>query len=140
MHGLSHDGTQAPGITVPRALMLALGGLLLAAAVALDAWAAHAVAEAASTRLHTAARYLAIHGLGLLALWRTAGRWLVAASMLAVSGCLVFTGSLLASVGLGWSTAAAPWGGSLMILGWLGVAATGLRAAVLAAGHKRAAA
>lgn len=132
MHGPSHEGVHAPGITVPGALMLALAGVLLATAVVVDALAAHAAADGAGTRLHTAARYLAIHGLALLALWRSASRWLAAALMLAVCGCLLFAGSLAAAVGLGWTTAAAPWGGSLMILGWLGVAANGLHAVVVA--------
>lgn len=132
MHGQGLEGGTAPGITVTGALMLALAGFLLATAVALDALAAHALGDIAGARLHTAARYLAIHGLALLALWRSTGRWLAAALMLAVGGCLIFAGSLLAAVGLGWPTTAAPWGGSLMILGWLGVAASGLHAAFLA--------
>ena len=109
--------------------MLALGGLLLAAAVALDAYAAHAAVALDSERLHTAARYLALHGLALLALARPLGAAMLVALSMAIAGCLLFVGSLLAEVAWDWSTRAAPWGGSLMILGWLLVALSGAVAA-----------
>ena len=101
-------------------LFAAVGALFCAIAIALGAYAAHAVDAAAGARLQTASLYLFLHGIALLALQprlRTRGRLLVAGTL--VLGVLLFAGSLVGAALFGWPTRLAPAGGMLMIGGWV---------------------
>lgn len=109
-------------------LLIAFGGVLAAVAVALSAYAAHAVDGEAQHRLQTAALFAFGHGIALAALTpharRQLGRIALAALLL---GTLLFSGSLAAAVFFDTPTRLAPLGGSLMILAWLLYAADALR-------------
>jgi uncharacterized membrane protein YgdD (TMEM256/DUF423 family) len=114
-----------------------LGALLLATAVAAGAFGAHALRarlDVASLALwETAVRYLAIGGLGLLALGLAAhlrpGRaWGVAGIFLSI-GALVFSGTVgvLALGGPRWVGMVTPLGGVLLIAGFLAMALAAAR-------------
>ena len=104
----------------------ATGALFAALAVALGAFGAHAlegrVIPARLETFETAARYLMYHALGLLLLSRLTGTAL-AATLITV-GVTIFSGSLILLVltDTGWLGAVTPFGGVLMISGWLLVA------------------
>lgn len=113
-----------------RILFLA-AGLMGAAGVAAAAVAAHLAGGASLT---TAAHFLMIHaaaiaGLGALALQALRGRFalMVGASAILI-GTLLFSGDLalraLMGIKLLWGTA--PFGGTVMIAGWLMAAAGGV--------------
>ena len=101
--------------------LLGAGGSLLAAfGVALAAYAAHGAEGVAQTRLAQAAAFAFGHGLALAALAPlAAGRLATAALAAMLAGVLLFSGSLAGAALLGWPTALAPFGGTLMIGGWL---------------------
>lgn len=109
--------------------LTALAGLAGAAGVALSAAAAHA----GGPNLATAAQMLLVHApafLGLAAVASRLGRpaVAVAAGLAIAAGLLLFSGTL-ASTALGGPRPfpmAAPTGGTLMILGWLGVVVSAL--------------
>ncbi|MFC3816013.1 DUF423 domain-containing protein [Lysobacter sp. GCM10012299] len=113
---------------LPVRLLTASGAVLAAVAVALSAYAAHAVDAGAQHRLYSAALFAFGHGIALAALAphlrRNLARVALAALLL---GTLLFSGSLAAAVLMGTSTALAPFGGTLMILAWLLYAADALR-------------
>ncbi|PSM17049.1 MULTISPECIES: DUF423 domain-containing protein [Nitratireductor] len=107
-------------------LLILAAGLIGAAGVALSAVAAHA----GGGNVATAAQFLLFHApalltLGLLSCERLAH----AAGLVLLAGVLLFAGDLLmrhfADTRL--FAMAAPAGGTLMILGWLGVAGSALR-------------
>jgi len=114
-------------------IWLFIGGLNGALAVALGAIGAHALGPATSdaTRamFETAVRYHLIHSLALIAvaallpqLPRPNGRRAVHAAGVAFTvGIVLFCGGLYALSGLNIAVGArlAPFGGSLLILGWL---------------------
>jgi uncharacterized membrane protein YgdD (TMEM256/DUF423 family) len=98
--------------------LAASGAVLAAAAVALAAYAAHGAEGVDQARLQTAAAFAFGHGLALAALapaWRL-GR---IALLALCTGVLLFSGSLVAGVLLHWPTTFAPFGGMLLIGGWL---------------------
>lgn len=96
------------------------GATLAGLAVALSAYAAHGVDGAAQAGLQTAAAYAFGHGVALVALASaTRGRLATLASVLLLLGTLGFSGALASKHLLGVSTGTAPFGGSLLILGWL---------------------
>lgn len=103
---------------------LLVGGLVGAAGVALSAAAAHA----GGGNVGTAANFLLFHAPLLVAvgLPGQVGKMLRVAALIVLIGLLVFTGDLLARDYLGGRLfpMAAPTGGTLMILGWLMVAAS----------------
>ena len=117
-------------------LLLALGSILMALAVALGAFSAHAAKGAAHPEaarlLQTAVLYQLVHGLAVVlagALARTGGSaWLVLAAGLHVAGIALFCGSLwylaFTARSLG---AVAPLGGLAFIAGWLALAVFALR-------------
>ena len=108
--------------------LAAAGALLAGVAVGLAAYAAHGVAPAAQPRLLLAAVFAFGHGVALAALAphaRSRGARLALALLLA--GVLLFSGSLVAAVLAGATTALAPAGGLLMIAGWLLHAVASLR-------------
>lgn len=106
------------------------GALLAAVSIAVSAYAAHGVADpVAQARLQTAAFYAFGHGAVLAALGATVGeRWLGRGGLgLLLLGTLLFSGSLAGSVLAGWSSAPAPIGGTLLMLGWVVLAVQALR-------------
>ena len=109
---------------MPRFLILA-AGLLGAAGVALLAAAAHIGGD----NLHTAAGFMLAHAPALLALGLAghgAGRGRAIAAAVLFSGVALFAGDLVLRDVLGERLfpMAAPTGGTLTILGWLGIAAS----------------
>lgn len=104
------------------------GALLAAIAVALSAYAAHATEGASQSRLQTAAVFAFGHGIAFVALApQVRGPWLLAASLALQLGVLLFCGSLVGSVLLGWPATFAPAGGMLLIAGWVAWAIAALR-------------
>lgn len=108
--------------------MAALGALACAASVALAAYASHGLDGDAARRAALAAAVGFGHGVALVVLAPAArGRLrLVALAALAAGLCL-FSGALAANVFFAMSTALAPSGGLLLILGWLLLSADALR-------------
>jgi uncharacterized membrane protein YgdD (TMEM256/DUF423 family) len=111
---------------------LAGGALVMAAAVTLGAYAAHARGAPhpdAAHLLQTAVLYMLVHGLGLVACGilarSSASRWLAAAGVLLFAGVVLFCGSIAVLALTGTSLGAAPVGGSAFILGWLCLAVFG---------------
>jgi uncharacterized membrane protein YgdD (TMEM256/DUF423 family) len=113
------DGHDGPGAgPVPR-WPVVCGALLSGAAVALAAAGAHGD-EDARRLMSTAAAFAFGHGVALIALAGIArGRWGSLASLALLAGTVLFAGSLAARALLGASSALAPWGGGLLMLGWL---------------------
>lgn len=113
------------------------GALLLAVAVALGAYSAHATKGAphpeAARLLQTAVLYQFVHAMGIVfagILARNGSSpWLVGAGVLHFAGIVLFCGSLwmlaLTTKSMG---AAAPTGGMCFIAGWLALAIHALRA------------
>lgn len=102
------------------AWLAATGAWLAGASVALAAYASHGVDGEARARLMLAAVFAFGHGLALAALAPRAtsrGARLALGAMLA--GAVGFSGSLVAAQFLGTPTRLAPFGGTLLILGWL---------------------
>lgn len=107
-------------------LLVLAAGLIGAAGVALSAAAAHA----GGGNVATAAQFLLFHAPALLALGLFShSRLSRVAGLVLLAGLLLFSGDLLirhyADTRL--FAMAAPAGGTLMILGWLGVAGSALR-------------
>lgn len=104
-----------------------LAPVFCALGVALAAYAGHAADAADARSLAIAAAFFFGHGLGLLLVagrrsrLATIGRWLL------LAGVLLFAGSLAGAALWGWPGAAAPWGGSALILGWLLLGVDGVR-------------
>ena len=96
--------------------------------VALAAYASHAADPAVRGNLQTAAMFAFGHGIALAALARgVQSRLALAGLAMLLTGTLLFSGALAAKALLGLSSAPAPFGGSLMILAWLLLAAAALR-------------
>lgn len=118
--------------------ILILVGVLGASAVALGAWAAHGLEASHGRRsvdlVDTAVRYQLAHALAAavaVALsWLREGRWLSIAAWLFVIGAALFCGALhsLAFGAPRWLGAVAPFGGLVLIAGWLALAVGGWRA------------
>jgi len=121
------DTMQHPRPSISR-WFAASGCLLAGLAVALSAYAAHGVEGDARARLTLAAAFAFGHDVALAAL---AGHTVRIVKTLALAALLVgvvlFSGSLVGEALRGWSTAAAPVGGMLLIGGWLVLAAHSLR-------------
>lgn len=103
-----------------RKWMAASGALLAALAVMLSAYAAHGAEGVEQARLQQSALFAFGHGIALASLAPLAVRWL---GLLALSflllGTLLFSGSLAAAHFFATTTLLAPFGGGLMIVGWL---------------------
>lgn len=101
-------------------LFAGAGAALAAAGVALSAYAAHAADAAAQGRLGSAALFALVHGAALAALSAQNRRGLgrVALALL-LFGTLLFSGTLVAAHFFALPTRTAPFGGVMMILGWL---------------------
>lgn len=106
----------------------AAGALLAAGSVALSAYAAHGAEGAAQQNLQLAALFGFGHGLALATLARAvASRLAWSALALLLAGTLLFSGALVAKHAFGGSSAPAPFGGGVLILGWLLYALAALR-------------
>jgi len=116
-------------------LWLFLGGLSGLLAVALAAWAAHGLAPrldpAESAMVQSALTMQGWHALALLATGllaeRSTGRLTHWAGGCFVLGALGFCGAIWWRVLTGASLGIAPFGGTLLMLGWLLLAIAGLR-------------
>lgn len=106
-----------------------LSPVLCAVGVGLGAYASHAGEGADRARLGLAALFAFGHGLALIALETGArpSRMGAVARASLLAGVLLFSGSLAIAALAGWQPQLAPAGGSLLILGWLLVAADRLR-------------
>ncbi len=120
---------ESPSTVRPRRSWLAANGALCAAcAVALSAYAAHAVQGADQVRLHTAAFFAFGHGAALAALAPAASRGLARSALaLLFLGVLLFSGSLTFKAIAQWPTTLAPMGGMLLIVGWVLYAVDAMR-------------
>lgn len=118
-------------------LFMGLGGVAGMAGVALGALAAHALASrieaAALQTLDTVSKYLLVHGLLLvvIALWTRLepdAVMLRIAGLLVVAGIFCFCGGLSISIlaGVRAFGAAAPFGGTALMAGWLLLALFGM--------------
>ena len=97
-----------------------IGSLLAGAAVAFAAYAAHGADGEAQARLAQAAAFAFAHGLALAALAPLVQRRRGLAALAAMlAGVTLFSGSLVGAALFGLPTALAPFGGLLMIGGWL---------------------
>lgn len=116
------------GVPLPSRALAAAGALLAAAAVALSAYAAHGAEGVAQANLQLAALFGFGHGLALAALARAAGSRLASIALaLLLVGTLLFSGALVAKYLFGGSSASAPFGGGMLIAGWLLYAVAALR-------------
>ena len=98
----------------------AAGALFCALAVALGAYAAHGLDPSARERMEPALLYLFLHGLTLTLLApRQATRLEFAALLAWLFGSVLFCGSVIGATLASMPTTLAPFGGSLLILGWL---------------------
>lgn len=111
-------------------LLFTIGSVLGALAVALGAFGAHALrSRVTAERLavfETGVRYHLIHALGLVlagltSAWLPASSWVTACGWLWIAGIVLFSGSLYLLVLTDRRTWAmfTPFGGVLLILGWL---------------------
>jgi uncharacterized membrane protein YgdD (TMEM256/DUF423 family) len=112
--------------------IIAIGGLLLASAVALGAFGAHGLeaileANGRTATYETAVKYHFYHGLGILLigilkkLYKKGYEW---ACKTMLAGVLIFSGTLyiLSLSNITWLGAITPIGGVLLILAWILVA------------------
>ena len=98
--------------------LAAFGALLCAAAVALAAYASHAAVAGQGERLGLAAAFGFAHGLALL-LPVGPARLARVARLCWLLGVAGFCGGLVFAAFSGARAVTAPFGGSLLILGWL---------------------
>lgn len=115
-----HAAPSKRGVSLFGRLCGAAGAICAGIAVALAAYASHGAEGQAAAWLQTAAAFAFGHGAALALLSRVTTRMagLVSMGML-LAGMVLFSGSLAAAALAGWPTSLAPFGGSLMILGWL---------------------
>lgn len=110
-------------------LLRAAGAVMAAAAVALAAYASHGADALVRGNLQTAALFAFGHGLALATLARgPLSRLALPALGMLFVGALLFCGALVARSLFGASSTPAPFGGMVMILGWLLYAVAALRA------------
>ena len=103
-----------------REWLAAVAAVLAAASVALLAYASHGSEGEAQARLQTAAVFGFGHGVAIAALAPRSGRRLARLALFALlAGVVLFSGSLVLNVFAQVPTALAPFGGGLLIGGWL---------------------
>ena len=102
-------------------ILTAGGAFACALAVALGAYAMHATLAARDhERLAIAAVFAFAHGLALAVLApQAASRWRRVSLYIHAIGTILFSGSLTLAATAGWAPMLAPFGGGLLILGWL---------------------
>lgn len=101
---------------------LSIAALICAVAVALGAYASHAATGQSQQRLALAALFAFAHGLALIALAGRQSALSNASKMIFLAGIGLFSGSLASAALFATTTIAAPFGGSLLIFGWLLIA------------------
>ena len=94
------------------------GALSCGLSVALGAYASHVAQAQDGKRLALAALFAFGHGLALIALCSRTSRTATASLACLALGVVLFSGSLALAVFLGTATVLAPFGGSLLMLGW----------------------
>jgi uncharacterized membrane protein YgdD (TMEM256/DUF423 family) len=104
---------------VSQRLLSALAASICAVSVALGAYASHAAAGQARERLALAALFAFGHGLALLVLAARTSALAQAARLAMLAGIVLFSGGLAAAGLWATPTAAAPFGGSLLIVAWV---------------------
>lgn len=114
-----HAAPAKRGVSLFGRLAGAAGALCAGAGVAMAAYASHGVTGQAASWLQTAALFAFGHGAAVALLSALPARALRLAMALLLVGMLLFSGSLAGAALLAWPTALAPFGGSLMMLGWL---------------------
>ena len=115
-----HAAPAKRGVSLFGRLAGAAGALCAGAGVAMAAYASHGVTGQAASWLQTAALFAFGHGAAVALLSALPARALrLLAMALLLVGMLLFSGSLAGAALLAWPTALAPFGGSLMMLGWL---------------------
>lgn len=113
-----------------KSFFLAVAAFFGMMAVALGAFAAHALRERLDPSMlevfRTGSDYLIYHalalgGLAILMHWYTSSRLLLSAAWAFTSGVLIFCGSLfaLSLTGISWLGAITPIGGVAFLVGWL---------------------
>lgn len=108
--------------------LVAVGALLAGLSVGLSAYASHAVEGDARAALQTAAVLAFGHGLALVLLGRAVRGTLELVSLsVLLLGTLLFAGALVSRHLFGGPSFFAPWGGMLLMLGWLLQAVAALR-------------
>ncbi|WP_228064338.1 DUF423 domain-containing protein [Novilysobacter avium] len=109
-------------------VLACVGALMAGLSIALAAYAVHAGDPAAQQRLQSAAWFAFGHGIALTALAPRAVRAPGLAGLACLAtGTLLFSGSLVGAHFFAAPTMLAPFGGGLMMLGWLLWAAASLR-------------
>jgi uncharacterized membrane protein YgdD (TMEM256/DUF423 family) len=114
-------------------IWIGLGALAGFGAVAMAAFAAHGISDSTSARIvGSGVQMEGWHALALLAagLWVPRGGWLAHAAGLAFAiGLVLFCGAVysLGLAGVSWGILA-PTGGTLLMIGWLLLGASALRA------------
>ncbi len=114
-------------------IWIGLGALAGFGAVAMAAFAAHGISDAAAVRIvASGVQMQGWHALALLGtgLWAPRGGWLANAAGLAFAiGTVLFCGAVytLGLAGVSWGILA-PTGGTLLMIGWLLLGASALRA------------
>jgi len=96
----------------------AFGALACGMSVALGAYASHVALAQDGRRLAIAAAFAFGHGLALLVVSTRCSRLALAAQLCFGLGIVLFSGSLSLAVFFGMPTTLAPFGGSLLMLGW----------------------
>lgn len=115
-------------MSLPGRALAAFGALCCGGAVGLAAAAMHALQGQAALQAAVAAAFAFGHGLALLLLAPAAGSRIRRAALGVISaGLVLFAGSLVAAAFAGTSTALAPVGGWLLMLGWVALAADAAR-------------
>ncbi|MEO7251271.1 MAG: DUF423 domain-containing protein [Arenimonas sp.] len=98
---------------------LSIAAMICGVAVALGAYASHAASGPLQQRLALAALFAFAHGLALIALAGRQSALANASKMIFLAGIGLFSGSLACAALFSTTTIAAPFGGSLLIFGWL---------------------
>lgn len=101
----------------------AFAAAICAMSVALGAYASHVASAQDQKRLAIAAIFAFANGLALIVVSPRESRLATASKWFVLSGIVLFCGSLAGAGLFSTPTTAAPLGGSLLILGWLLVAA-----------------
>ncbi len=101
----------------------ALAAAICAMSVALGAYASHVASAEDQKRLAIAALFAFANGLALIVMSPRDSRTAMISKLCLLAGIVLFSGSLAGAGLFSTSTAAAPMGGSLLILGWLVAAA-----------------